>query len=173
MKRRFCLLRRVHNHFWRGLAVSSWALTFWICAACSFSWVVRTFICFCCCATVTCQLLNFAIEHGLLLALRSIGLGGVEKIHPRRLRRWGPCPTFHWNRRARTGPSRRQRSHRRCCRYSILLLTWPRTLCTPLRWPITIMLSPVVIAFPALSPTATLLSALVAVRRASHHPWLC
>src|SRR5438552_8557290 len=35
-----------------GLFTSSWALTFWICAACSLSWAVRVSIPFCCCATV-------------------------------------------------------------------------------------------------------------------------
>jgi hypothetical protein len=46
-----------------GLLTSSWALTFWICAACSLSWAVkvsacssswavRVSICLCCCATV-------------------------------------------------------------------------------------------------------------------------
>src|SRR5262249_51242409 len=38
-----------------GLTISSWALTFWIWAACSLSWAVRVSICFCCCATVVCN----------------------------------------------------------------------------------------------------------------------
>src|SRR6266496_2788437 len=51
------------------LLTSSWALTFWICAACSLSWTVRICIClccweiwscccaicFCCCAAVACN----------------------------------------------------------------------------------------------------------------------
>ena len=38
-----------------GLRISSWALTFWICAACSFNWVVSVSICCCCCVTVACK----------------------------------------------------------------------------------------------------------------------
>src|SRR6266542_4415816 len=37
-----------------GLAVASWAVTFWICEACSLSCVVRACIPFCCCAMITC-----------------------------------------------------------------------------------------------------------------------
>src|SRR5438128_558132 len=38
-----------------GLTISSWALTFWIWAACSLSWAVRVSICLCCCVTVACN----------------------------------------------------------------------------------------------------------------------
>src|SRR6266498_5109523 len=45
-----------------GLAVASWALTFWICAACSFKRAVTASICFCCCAIVASSLSLFAWE---------------------------------------------------------------------------------------------------------------
>jgi hypothetical protein len=35
-----------------GLAAASWALTFWICAACSLRLAVRALISFCCCVLV-------------------------------------------------------------------------------------------------------------------------
>src|SRR5438874_4979761 len=38
--------------FGAGLETCSWALTFWICAACSLSCAIKTSIPFCCCATV-------------------------------------------------------------------------------------------------------------------------
>src|SRR5207244_8180636 len=56
-----------------GLLTSSWALTFWICAACSFSWAVRVSICFCCCATVAS---NFSTLP-LSMAGRWVGAPGA------------------------------------------------------------------------------------------------
>src|SRR6266446_7200199 len=42
-----------------GLLTSTWALTFWICAACSLSCAVRTSIPFACCATVVSKFCTF------------------------------------------------------------------------------------------------------------------
>src|SRR6202011_4219744 len=59
-----------------GLFSSSWALTFWICAACSLSCAVRVSICFCCCATVAS---NFSTLPTLPLSMagRWVGAPGA------------------------------------------------------------------------------------------------
>src|SRR6266567_3313539 len=49
-----------------GLLTSSWALTFWICAACSLSCAVRVSICFCCCAPCFCCCATVACNFSTL-----------------------------------------------------------------------------------------------------------
>ena len=98
--------------FGAGLLVSSWALTFWICAACSLSWAVRVSICFCCNATVTCNPSTLRFSMACLSVRGTWGWRVGEKIHPYRLhRRRCSCPAFHRNRRGpnscRRGGNRR------------------------------------------------------------------
>ena len=45
-----------------GLAAASWALTFWICAACSVRLAVRALISFCCCVLVASSHLRVRVK---------------------------------------------------------------------------------------------------------------
>src|SRR5436190_3446819 len=54
-----------------GLVTSSWALTFWICAACSLSCALRTSIPICCCATVDFSSAMLACWFSILLCCSS------------------------------------------------------------------------------------------------------
>src|SRR5207244_1430383 len=68
-----------------GLTISSWALTFWIWAACSLSWAVRVSICLCCCATVACNFSTFLLS----MAWCSACAAGCSRPRGAGTARWG------------------------------------------------------------------------------------